>query len=363
MKNLKVNAAALALAGSLLLTGTGLEGRVCAFRQPKTEITQSKTEITKNVLETKEMVVAKGVNIYVDEYPYQPKDANGNPVDKFIYNGTTYLPVRAISNIYGSSIRWDGATNSVFIGRPSGITINNSGYVEDTKLVTETITAAVGVAIYVENEQGEYERFIPRDGNGNEVPVILYNGTTYVPARAISNIFNTNIEWDGEHSRVYIGKRLLTKEDFKVQMEEDLVLFEEWYKILEDAKGAIPSLSYLTFLVQEKATGEDYEEMERLRGEIINLYEEVREYLGMRYYYYEKLKNQYLDVLEKDYSNVKTYYGNGFGTVKMHLWSISRECLPESLGKYLDVIEEMALKVGVDLSSKRKTLKVFEYCQ
>ena len=358
MKNTKVSAAALMLAGVLLLTGAGLGGSAYASEQPN-------VEANRNILETREITIAKGVNIYVDEYPFRPKDANGNSVDRFIYNGTTYLPVRAISNIYGSSISWNGETSSVYIGKPRGFTINASRGLEDTKLTTETRTVTMGVDLYIENEQGEYERYIPRDGNGNEVPVILYSGTTYVPARAISNIFHTNIEWDGEHSRVYIGKRLLTKDDFKAQMEEDMASFDEWYQILIDAKGAIPSLSYLTFLVQEKATGEDYEEISRLREEIIALYNETENYLNMRYSYSDKLKTQHLEMLEMDYENVKIYYGNRFLTVKTHLWDISRKCLPEALKVYLDEIEEMAAKVGATdvLDAKRDTLKIYEYCQ
>ena len=148
-------------------------------------------------------------------------------------------------------------------------------------------------------------------------------------------------------------------------MEEDMASFDEWYQILIDAKGAIPSLSYLTFLVQEKATGEDYEEISRLREEIIALYNETENYLNMRYSYSDKLKTQHLEMLEMDYENVKIYYGNRFLTVKTHLWDISRKCLPEALKVYLDEIEEMAAKVGATdvLDAKRDTLKIYEYCQ
>ena len=38
-----------------------------------------------------------GISVYMDDQKLEPKDANGNPVMVFTYNGTTYLPVRAIS--------------------------------------------------------------------------------------------------------------------------------------------------------------------------------------------------------------------------------------------------------------------------
>ena len=56
------------------------------------------------------------IKIYVDGNKIDPKDANGNPVEPFIYNGTTYLPVRAIGEALGKSVEWDGVNSTVYIG-------------------------------------------------------------------------------------------------------------------------------------------------------------------------------------------------------------------------------------------------------
>ncbi len=45
-------------------------------------------------------------------------DANGNPVEPFIIDGTTYLPVRAISSALGLNVGWDGANSTVTLTRP-----------------------------------------------------------------------------------------------------------------------------------------------------------------------------------------------------------------------------------------------------
>ena len=44
------------------------------------------------------------------------KDANGNRVYPISYEGTTYLPVRAVANLLGIEVNWDGATNTVWLG-------------------------------------------------------------------------------------------------------------------------------------------------------------------------------------------------------------------------------------------------------
>jgi len=60
------------------------------------------------------------IKIYVDGVKIEPMDANGNTVEPFIYNGTTYLPVRAIGEAIGKTVTWDGATQSVYLGEKPG---------------------------------------------------------------------------------------------------------------------------------------------------------------------------------------------------------------------------------------------------
>lgn len=60
------------------------------------------------------------IKIYVDGVKIEPKDATGKTVEPFIYNGTTYLPVRAVGEAIGKTVTWDGATQSVYLGEKPG---------------------------------------------------------------------------------------------------------------------------------------------------------------------------------------------------------------------------------------------------
>lgn len=62
-------------------------------------------------LTQKYIQVSPGVHIYVDDRPLA--------TEGFIYDGTTYLPVRAVSEAVGKAVSWDGRTSSVFIGQHS----------------------------------------------------------------------------------------------------------------------------------------------------------------------------------------------------------------------------------------------------
>lgn len=65
----------------------------------------------------KTITVSGGLSIFVDGVEMKPTDANGNPVDVFLYNGTTYVPIRAVSQYLGKAVKWDGNTRSVYIGK------------------------------------------------------------------------------------------------------------------------------------------------------------------------------------------------------------------------------------------------------
>ena len=53
------------------------------------------------------------IKITLDGKGITPTDANGNTVEPFAVDGTTYLPVRAVANALGLGVEWDGATQTV----------------------------------------------------------------------------------------------------------------------------------------------------------------------------------------------------------------------------------------------------------
>lgn len=57
-----------------------------------------------------------GIGIEFNGVEQTMHDANGNRVYPISYNGTTYVPVRAVSNILGVPVEWDGTNNKVLLG-------------------------------------------------------------------------------------------------------------------------------------------------------------------------------------------------------------------------------------------------------
>jgi hypothetical protein len=57
------------------------------------------------------------IKISIDGKAIELKNATGSPVEPFIYNGTTYLPVRAIAEALGMEVKFNETTNTVELAK------------------------------------------------------------------------------------------------------------------------------------------------------------------------------------------------------------------------------------------------------
>lgn len=57
----------------------------------------------------------QGISILINGNKIIPKDVNGKIVEPFLQDGTTYLPIRAVSEALGKNVSWDGETQTVSI--------------------------------------------------------------------------------------------------------------------------------------------------------------------------------------------------------------------------------------------------------
>lgn len=166
-------------------------------------LTPSALAMAKKMIE-----VSTGVRIYIDDVELRPTDANGNPVEVFIYNGTTYLPARAISESLGKPVQWDGKTQSVYIGRHTGmepaVWLTNLDYFSGTKELT-TATAQsdnLGVTHY-HCITKSFDRTYKLNGQYSRITGTLYQ--TY-DLRSADIYKDCGIEIYGDGRLLYVNK-------------------------------------------------------------------------------------------------------------------------------------------------------------
>lgn len=68
------------------------------------------------------------VNIQVNGETFQPKDAKGNDVPVFAYNGTTYAPLRALAEAYGLEVGYDAQAKMATVGAAPDTTATPADY-------------------------------------------------------------------------------------------------------------------------------------------------------------------------------------------------------------------------------------------
>jgi len=149
-------------------------------------------------------ITNREIRIVVDGVQITPVDAAGNPVEPFIYNGTTYLPVRAVAGALGLSVGWDGETSTVLL--TSGAEVNAGTGTPAATSGTRNIEITYrDIKISIDGTE-----ITPTDADGNAVEPFIYDGTTYLPVRAVASALGVEVGWDGETSTVYLGEQPTT---------------------------------------------------------------------------------------------------------------------------------------------------------
>lgn len=130
-------------------------------------------------------------------------NTNGTPVLPLSYQGTTYLPVRAVAGLVGLQADWDANTQTVLLTTASG-TVTRYSSPGSPRGATTSVAASLNRGVKV-SLNAELQRF--QDANGQAVYPMVYNGTTYLPVRAISGLANLAIEWDGPANTIRLTDR------------------------------------------------------------------------------------------------------------------------------------------------------------
>lgn len=63
--------------------------------------------------------VEGGIKVILNGAAFTPKDSKGNDVELFVYNGTTYAPIRAICEAAGMTVSYDAASRTARITTPT----------------------------------------------------------------------------------------------------------------------------------------------------------------------------------------------------------------------------------------------------
>jgi len=137
-------------------------------------------------------ITVSPVDVMVGGKIFLPTDATGKDVPVFVYDGTTYAPLRALAEAYGLTVGYNAEKKLATVnGTPSADFTGSRGAV---KVLTQRTTISVS-SINIEVNDAVFQ---PKDANGNPVSVFVYNGTTYAPLRALAEAYGLTVGYDQE---------------------------------------------------------------------------------------------------------------------------------------------------------------------
>ena len=138
----------------------------------------------------------RGIRILVNGTQINPCDADGNGVEPFIIDGSTYLPVRAVANALGLTVGWDGPSSTVTLTQGG-----ETNYGQGTPLSTngaKTVPLVYrDIKLVIDGEA-----VVPTDAAGKTVEPFIIDDTTYLPVRAVAGALGLDVGWDDASSTV-----------------------------------------------------------------------------------------------------------------------------------------------------------------
>lgn len=182
-----------------------------------------------------EVILNKNIIITYNGEIQKFRNASGEVIFPISYDGTTYLPIRSISCLFQTEIDWSGETNSIYLGKGSIDKFTSESIGEFKAGTNEDVIAGLNsdIKIYYKDKIQIF-----KDVNDNVVYPLTYQGTTYLPVRAISNLYNTDIEWNGDTYTIAIKERKLTPPDAITEVFE--------------VKGYVSTNGVLSYIVRVK---------------------------------------------------------------------------------------------------------------
>ena len=110
----------------------------------------------------------------------------------FNINDRTYVPLRGISELFGMEVLWDAETENISINTLPKIEVENKISCDEFSGGINAIEVSYGISV---------------DGVKGNISEKIYNinGRTFVPLRAISELLNKNVDWDGNNETVYMS--------------------------------------------------------------------------------------------------------------------------------------------------------------
>ncbi|MDF2961853.1 MAG: PpiC-type peptidyl-prolyl cis-trans isomerase [Paenibacillus sp.] len=199
------------------------------------------------------------IEVYFKNIKYMFDGQQKKPADEsFIYNGTTYVPLRFVSEALGKEVQWDGDSETVWVGRKVDLSSTVAVY-KDGQVTLGEFEKYLAVMRLL-NQQDES---VESDENYKTSMLkqmiaskILHSRLTAEDKESMPAAVNKQIEGlngfiqevsGGQEAQAYLAKYNLKEEDLRQYLE-----------ILTGAQKALGAMAKITYDQEVKNNNQDY---------------------------------------------------------------------------------------------------------
>ena len=165
--------------------------------------------------------------IVIDGKEKNFKRADGSAAFALVYEESTYLPLRAIGEALGKNVNWDEDTKTITLeGERETKSSSNKAVEDKAKNISVQVRKDFTIVI-----DGKEETF--KTSAGKRIYPLLYDGSTYLPLRAIGQIMDKTVEWDNDTKTVTLtsdGFTVTDADTFGGKKDRDTVTDADTFK-------------------------------------------------------------------------------------------------------------------------------------